>query len=184
MKKYLFISFFMLFCSLCVSAQNKTSVKVTVQQAEALKIDASGEPVSVGDISLFEIKGGTAPYSDYQWEQSNAEAGKDHKVTVKDANNCTVSIYVNVQNFSNIENVEFVQYAYPNPTSDIVNIPISQDDKKVSIKIIDTNGLVLYKNTVEASGETYPLTLKSCTPGKYFIQVTGSKTKTYSIIKK
>ena len=184
MKKCLLILSFAMFCSLFVSAQNKTTVKVNVQQADPLKIDVSGEPVSVGDISKFEVKGGTVPYSNYQWEQSNDEAEKNHKVTIRDANNCTVSIYVNVQNFSNIENIEFVQYAYPNPTSDIVNIPISQEDKKVSIKIIDASGLMLYKNTVETSEEFYSLTLQSCVPGRYFIQVTGNKTKTYSIIKK
>ena len=185
MKKELFIYSFALLFPFALFAQTKTVVKAKVVQADALELDASGDPLTVGDISKFEIKGGTAPYSDYQWEQSDEEAGKNHKVTVEDANKCTVSIYVNVQDFTDIETIEFSQqHAYPNPTSDIVNIPISSEDRKVTISLIDANGLLLYKNSIETSGQAYPLTLSSCAPGKYFIRVVGNQTKVYSIIKK
>ncbi|MDL2223962.1 T9SS type A sorting domain-containing protein [Bacteroidales bacterium OttesenSCG-928-M06] len=184
MKNYYFILFFLLFGALNLFAQNKITVKALVNQADALVLDAKGEPASVGDESKFEVKGGTSPYSDYTWEQSS-EAGKTHKVTIKDANNCSVSIYVNVGDGTDIPTLEEEQRnAYPNPAVNIVNIPMPTGEKNAVILIINTEGLVLYKNTVKITESTYPLTLDSCPVGRYFIQVIGEETKTYSIIKK
>jgi hypothetical protein len=183
MKKNLFILFCVMFVACGMFAQESTTVKITVNQADALELDASGEPATVGDTEKFEVKGGTLPYQ-FEWVESNEEEGKDHKVTVKDANNCTVSIYVNVMDFNSLEEITIESNAYPNPTSDIVHIPVTSSDQKVTLLLINSNGLVLYKNTVDVTGEYYPLSLNSCPTGRYFIQVVGNQTKTYSVIKK
>jgi hypothetical protein len=182
MKQSLFILFCAMFVANGMFAQETTIVRITVNQADALELDASGEPATVGDTEKFEVKGGTSPYL-FEWVESNEEEGKNHKVTVKDANNCTVSIYVNVLNFNSLEEIAIESNAYPNPTSDIVHIPVASSDKKVTLLLIDSNGLVLYKNTVDVAGEYYPLSLNSCPVGRYFIQVIGKQAKTYSVIK-
>ncbi|MCC8147316.1 MAG: T9SS type A sorting domain-containing protein [Bacteroidales bacterium] len=155
-----------MFCSLGALAQSNTTVTVKVNQADALELDATGEPAQVGDVSKFELTGGTPPYSDYTWTQVSQE-GKTHEVSVQDANNCTVSIFVNVEGFSDIPNLEFEQKnPYPNPATDIVNIPMPAGEEKAVVLIINADGRVLYKNTVETILDTYPLTLSSCEPGK------------------
>lgn len=181
MKNVICISaLLLLFCAFSF-AQNKTTVKVKVDQADALELDASGEPASIGDISKFIVKGGTAPY-DYSWKETN-EPGKTHTVTIEDANKCTSTIYVNVGG-SNIEEIEFEYNAYPNPTNDIVNIPVINTGEKFVLMLIDINGRVLLKETIQTNDLYYPITLNSCPTGKYFIQTIGNTTKTYSIIKK
>lgn len=182
MKSYFVILSFLLCFSFGVFSQNKITVRVAVTQPDSLELDAKGEPSTVGDISKFEVKGGTPPYSDYTWTEATGE-DYNYKVTIKDSNNCSASIYVNVTGTS-IEEIEFAENAYPNPTSDIVNIPMPSNEEKVVIMIINIEGKVLYKNTVKVTDSSYPLTLASCNAGRYFIQVVGSSTKTYSIIKK
>lgn len=169
-----------------LSAQKTTTVKVKINQADALELDASGEPETVGDISKFEVKGGTPPYSDFVWEEDSAEEGKTHKVTVTDSTKCTVSIYVNVLNFNDIEEIVMEgETAHPNPTSDIVKIPVPANEKSVTLLIINESGMVLYKNKVTPEGSWHRLSLSSCPAGRYYIQVISKgKTKTYSIIKK
>lgn len=173
-----------LFASVNSFAQNKLTATVSINQADALELDANGEPAKVGDESKFEVKGGTPPYSGYEWEVSNEE-GKTHKVTIEDSKKCTVSIYVNVEGFTDIPSLELEQKnAYPNPVTEIVNVPIPPVEKQVTLLIFNIEGRVLYKQTITVNEDIYPLSLSSCEPGKYFIQVVGKNTQTYSILKK
>ncbi|MDH8702441.1 hypothetical protein M2138_001805 [Dysgonomonadaceae bacterium PH5-43] len=187
MKKiHLIVLVLSVLCSVSLSAQDKVTVKAKVNQADELEVDATGEPVSVGDDSVFLIKGGTSPYGSPKWEVVTGEEGKTHKVTVSDSNNCSATILVNVDGFSDVEEISFEESvnAYPNPTTDIVNIPTPSNEESVAIYIINAEGRVLFKKSIKPTGSTYTLTLASCPSGRYFIQVVGEATKTYSIIKK
>lgn len=178
----LFLSLFFFLSSL--SAQDKVVVKATIKQAEPLELETSGDPETIGDISKFEVKGGTAPYSEYTWTEDASEPGKTHQVSLTDAHNCSVSIYVNVTNFSDIEDIAFDSNAYPNPTSDVVNVPIPAHVESVVVSIINAEGLVLYQNTITSPGDVFPLSLATCPTGRYFIRVVSAHhAKTYSIIK-
>ncbi len=184
MKNYLLIFYFLL---LSVGVFAQTIVKLKIQQADPIELNANGEPLRVGDSSKFEVKGGTfnSLVPEYTWEETSDKAGYTHKVIVKDNNNCTVSIYINVKNTSGIEELSVQQNAYPNPTTDIVNIPLHSTDKNELILIvINEDGKVIFKTSVKANNENYPLSLASCNAGRYFIQVVSGETKTYSVIKK
>lgn len=185
MKNLLFaVAFFMCF-ALSISAQEKHTLTVTVTQSDPLEFDASGEPAEVGDNSIFEVKGGTPPYSDIEWTPIQGEdPDYTHTVTVSDAHNCSVTLYVNVEGFVDIEEI-FVddRQVYPNPTSSIVNVPMSGSDN-VTVMLINMEGRVLYKTSLKVTDYEYRLSLDSCPAGQYFIQVIGKDTKTYKVIKK
>ena len=183
MKSHLFILLFSLFFSFCAFAQNKVTVKVTLNQPEQLDIVSTGDPAFVGDESKLDVNGGTPPYA-YTWEEQTETPNYTHTVTVEDANKCTSLVYVNVDGWSDIEEIGVESNIYPNPTSDIVNVPLPATGEKVVILLINADGLVLSKKALQTSEASYQLSLASYPSGIYFIQVAGNKTKNYSIIKK
>lgn len=178
---------FLLFISiaLSLSAQNKTVVKLRIEPPSPFGATLSGTPQSVNDNSLFEVGGGTEPYT-YQWERTKTDPGYTHIVTVGDANNCTSAIYVNIENFddTSVEEIQLSNSVHPNPVLDIANIPLPAGEESVEIMVIDVNGRLLSKSVVASGGQYYSLSLAKCPSGKYFIQVGGSTAKTYIVIKK
>lgn len=183
MKKYLIIFPLLAFCCFLATAQNKTVVlKVEVKQQEKLTLEALEDPAFEGDENALQTSGGTYPYH-YTWEKTDNEKLNSYKITVQDNNECTATIYINVEGVSNVEELELASGLYPNPTSDLVNVPLPQE-QEVTIMLINTEGRLLYQKQINGNAATYQLSLATCMPGKYFVQVVGSQTKTYSVIKK
>lgn len=168
--------------SITLFAQNKVVVKVEIKQEEKLSIETLANPIYEGDNSGFDTKGGTPPYS-YEWKETDPDSSESYQVTVRDNNNCTQVIYVNLEG-SNIESIEnSKKYVYPNPTSDIINVPIPENEESVTIRLIEQDGRLLYEKVVKNLAPYYQLSLSSCQNGLHYIQVAGNETKTYSVIK-
>ena len=74
---------------------------------------------------------------------------------------------------------------YPNPTDDIVNVPLPLLDEDITIRLVSSEGKVLETKTVTENVSIYPLSLIDYPQGSYFIQVIlPKKTTTYTVIKK
>ncbi|NDV46890.1 T9SS C-terminal target domain-containing protein [Paludibacter sp. 221] len=165
-------------------SQNKVVVKLTVKQLPAITVNYWEDPDFVGDESKFDITGGTGSYS-IGWEQVQAD-NPLHKVTIKDDNNCSAEIYVNVGSaLNNVEELSLIFNAYPNPTADIVNVPLSANEAEQTIMLFDENGRMLYRKKInDRAISTYRLSLAACAPGCYYIQVVATEKKSYKVVKK
>ncbi len=183
MKKITIIVLFLLGHSFILYAQNKTVLKVEVKQQKQLTLEALGNPKYEGDISKLKILGGTAPYT-YNWERANDSSTNSYCVTVQDENDCTAVIYINVEGYNDMEEIGLETGIYPNPTTDIVNISLPQTENEVTVRLINSEGVLLYRKTINTIHQIWQLSLNTCLPGKYYIQITGSTTKTYPVIKK
>ena len=67
--------------------------------------------------------------------------------------------------------------AYPNPTSDILNIGFPAEDNNVRVAIYDLSGKCVYTNTLTtvSAGENLEINVSSLTNGAYVVRVNGDK---------
>lgn len=74
---------------------------------------------------------------------------------------------------------------YPNPTEDIVNIPLSSSEDKTTILIFNSSGNLLDKKIIGENLSLYELSLADYSQGNYFIRVSSKERSiTYLVIKK
>lgn len=82
--------------------------------------------------------------------------------------------------------INLVMTAYPNPTIDILNLIVSNDNwKDLSYNLFDTNGKIISKNSKITTSET-TVSMQGLSQGIYFLAISdNNKTlKTFKIIKK
>jgi ribosomal protein S27E len=114
--------------------------------------------------------GGTPPYS-FVWTPGNYEgeilpevAEGVYTVTVTDANGCTDQMSISTVGLQETER-EWI--AYPNPTSNILNI---QCDGCFNLQLINAIGQVIYH-----SATTTPIDCSSFAPGLYQLRMTTTQ---------
>ena len=82
-----------------------------------------------------------------------------------------------------IEITEIQLSAYPNPTSDVLNLKIDGDFGKVTYALFNNSSALLAKGT--ANGPKSQIQMGACKPGVYFLEVKmeGKTVKRFKIIK-
>lgn len=108
----------------------------------------------------------------YQFEDktyNKAEPIAYYRLKIVDLNNVfeysdLIAVKRNKQASANIS-------LFPNPSTDIINVLISQtDETKVELKIIDIRGKIVYQNNQLKSNNIFSIPIENLAPGIYTIQ--------------
>jgi hypothetical protein len=165
-----------------------TALSATVATTNEIQGSAAGT-------TTLTVGGGTSPYS-YLW--SNAATTQDlsglvagtYTVTVTDANGCTVTASGVVSFISGLGQVNGISTIslYPNPTTDVVNVLVS--NKVVSNVIVDIftaeGRLVTSATESNVKETTIQLNIGTQAAGLYFARITTNETtitRSFSIAK-
>jgi hypothetical protein len=160
------------------SATASTSVS---QPATALSATTS----QTGNSATVAAAGGTNPYT-YTWSTTPVQTAAtatgltagSYSVTVKDANNCTVSKSIVITSIIDAEAAGFsLVRVYPNPSNGAFTLNIEMNDAStVSLSIMDITGKVVYgDNLGVVSKLTKAINIQGMAAGVYSIRYTTGK---------
>lgn len=157
-----------------------TTQPITIHSLSDIKITSQVSPdydgLGIGDICI-QISGGFPAY-DIQWSNgainqsciSNLNAG-NYSVTITDAEGCEAIFEFEVERSSSVNHGQKPQIQlFPNPTFD--KIVVLSEIKIDFIKLLDSNGKVIYKETLENHRE-FVLNLNPYPAGLYNILLTS-----------
>jgi hypothetical protein len=142
---------------------------------------------------LLVINGGTPPYTIYlngevaMTSNVNLPFG-EYEITVVDANNCTDSFIVIVDNltsyFLNYENNNYLIYPNPMPSGGKLYIDSPALTGDFSFEIFDVSGKqIQIKRDVIVNSKSTILNLSECAPGIYFLKINSvDKYQIYRLI--
>jgi parallel beta-helix repeat protein len=173
----------------------KDTVSTTVTEPKAIASSLTSGTISTsGGTTSIQVTttGGTTPYSysmnNINFQSSNtfySIAAGTYTVTTKDANGCTASNSITINNYStSLSYVRFKVNIYPNPTTNYFILKISNFSKPetVFISVLDLSGKIVYTT----SGDIYSTFYlgQTLNRGTYYIKVKiGLTTKTYTVAK-
>ncbi|MFY0672805.1 MAG: T9SS type A sorting domain-containing protein [Bacteroidia bacterium] len=156
---------------------------VEISSPDSLLVFESGtEPTWGGlarGVAFVSAKGGVEPYK-YRWDDEDNTKGEtlsgvaagDYKVTITDANDCTVEQTLTVEELpSSLDEVLIADFVYPNPASDV--LIINNENNFNKIEIYNTKAqLVLQKELTIGSSTINTAALNS---GIYLVKLIGEK---------
>ena len=160
------------------------STTVTISEPDQMIITGSSTPTSTNDgTASANVSGGTPPYT-YNW--TNGETTQtitglisgSYNVTVTDANGCTTTGVVAVQQFTGTIDLETLTTfdLSPNPTTGYFTIDLEfLGQERAEISIMNTIGQKVWEQTVEGSEFRMPIDLTKQASGIYFVTVTTEK---------
>ena len=160
------------------SATASTSVS---QPATAL----SATTTTTATSATVSAAGGTNPYT-YSWSTTPVQTAAtatgltpgSYSVTVKDANNCTVSKTVVISSIIDAEAAGFsLVRVYPNPSNGAFTLNIEMNDAStVSIAIMDIAGKVVYNDNLGVVSKlTKTINIQGMAAGVYTIRYATEK---------
>ncbi len=130
------------------------TLEVQIIQPDSLQFMATITPSNNqqspnGSIKIVAVTGGTMPYA-YNWNTGSMEQMLSglipgiYMVTISDHKECTTSASFEVPFvLGTIQHAPFETRIVPNPSTGLVKIIISGEDKALSIEIADMSGMVL-----------------------------------------
>ena len=157
----------------------------------ALTGDATNETEgdATGTISV-DVTGGTAPY-EFAWSGPDAFTSADedltglsegtYSLTVTDANGCTETLEVTVDNVTGIGELSALEFdVYPNPTQGFFWVEGSNLSGKAAIDVLDASGRLISRTELTFNGQPVQLGLDGVETGYYHVvihngQVAGTK---------
>lgn len=75
---------------------------------------------------------------------------------------------------------------YPNPTSELLNIELGNNESDIELKLFDMGGKLVYTNKIEAYQTKYVVPMNAVATGNYLIQmssVDGKMNTTHKVMK-
>lgn len=75
---------------------------------------------------------------------------------------------------------------YPNPTSEYLNIELSNNEQQINLQVYDMSGRLIHKDVINAYDTKYVLPMQSVATGKYLIQMQsedGKMNTTHQVVK-
>lgn len=156
---------------------------VSVAEPDMIEITGTTMPdtdsTGVGSVAVTAI-GGTQPYS-YLWNgvgggsDSTAIAAGEYLVEVIDANGCSDTITLIVENLVGLTNIEILTSLkiYPNPSNGILNVDIHLSEvSEVELRIYSITGKMVFSEQVGGVKEVNRnLDLSSLKEGLYFARI-------------
>lgn len=138
------------------------------------------------------VTGGTAPYN-FNWDNGLATAdlaglnAGTYMVTISDANDCTDTFSVVIENIINTNEIASISNLsiFPNPSNGQFNISIELDGiHEVAIDVINMLGQTVYSTTPESiAARQYPINVSDKPAGIYQVRVrVDNETTTQTII--
>ncbi len=157
---------------------------VTISEPNAMTLIPESMPSSGNNgWAAINVNGGTPPYT-YQWSDgqntqiATGLAPGNYTVMVTDANNCTTSDSVLVDQFTNIINLEYLANfdIYPNPSDGEFVIDVKFDiTQEADISIFSTLGQRIWQSTDKQSHFLKPVNIRDAAAGTYFVRVQTEK---------
>jgi hypothetical protein len=95
---------------------------------------------------------------------------------------CEENIYINIGDPTALDEIAPNLKVYPNPATDILNVPTLASD--ISVRLLDGSGKLLQQQKVGGNTSPCRLFIGDYPAGVYFVQVVGTKKTIYKIVKK
>lgn len=172
--------------NVCIGITNtnyKNCATINIKASSLL----TGKTSSVKNkIVNVEIETGTAPYTALVNNVKILETySKSFNVPAKDGDVIEIVSKATCEGkLTNMVGSSFEVKAYPNPTTDYIDINIPQSNKTVTIELYSqSSGLLAAKNYSVLNGKVR-VNLKNNPPGIYFVKLNLKEPKTVKIIKK
>ena len=170
-------------------------VDYTVNEPAPISASYTSTPSSGSDGSIdLTVSGGTAPFT-FAWtgpsgytstdEDPTGLAPGNYTVTITDANGCTFDL-TNVNVTSNLSTNEFDDLGgiliFPNPSSGVINIQLTNYDASTSFEVLDITGRAIIANSY-FENQIATVDLSNFADGVYYFRITqNSEIRTFSVV--
>ncbi|MDR1632806.1 MAG: T9SS type A sorting domain-containing protein [Dysgonamonadaceae bacterium] len=99
------------------------------------------------------------------------------------SDDCQRNVYINIGEPTALDEINPSLYVYPNPATDILNVPTLAAGKDACVRLLDIDGKLLQQKTVSGNESLCQFVLTNYPAGIYFVQVVGRKKTVYKIVK-
>jgi hypothetical protein len=106
----------------------------------------------------------------------------EHTLQLK-TDGCQGDVYINIGDPTALDELEPSLSVYPNPVTDVLNIPVNAPGRDVNIFLLDVRGKVLQQKLVSGNEPLCRLMMAHEPAGIYFVLVIDTKETVYKIIK-
>ena len=162
------------------TAMCATTMEIEVGEGSEITMEASSTDATSGTLGVGSVTatGGSGGFS-YFWydvagnevDSSGLSAG-EYFVTAIDSNECAVHVWVLVGFVESIEDIDSGTFLlYPNPTSGVVTLKVSQEMQNVNLQVIDAVGRVVYAEVSRMAQGLITLDLSFLPNGTYTINL-------------
>jgi hypothetical protein len=167
----------------------EVQLESTINQPEELMLDVSSTPDTTnsnGTATVNVATGGVPPFT-YLWNDANLQNSQtatgltmgEYMVTITDANNCTNSISVFVDNYTSLRNLDALDKIniYPNPAQEYLQVDFGFPSKmNLSLEIFSPIGIeVKPLGLYEIDNNSIKIPIKYLPSGLYYLKIKDEK---------
>lgn len=156
------------------------STTVVIAEPNPIVITGTSTPTTGNDgTASAGVSGGTPPYT-YSWnngDNTQTITGLlpgNYIVTVTDANGCTGTGTIEVQEFTNTTQLSTLSRfeLYPNPNTGLFNIDVAfTQDEEVTVSVLNAVGQQIWSEQMNATQFLMPMDLSQVASGIYFVSI-------------
>lgn len=171
----------------CSAVSNTIEINVNANPIVNLGNDITG----CENISPVTLNAGN--FATYNWSTGattptiQVSSTGNYSVTVTNAANCSASdvIQVTIENCAGIEAISLNTInVYPNPSSDFIQVDLSELDQLMNIQLVDLQGKTVLNSTIQG-GKNLQIDIRDLKVGSYFLRIQGENVnQNHHILKK
>lgn len=171
----------------CSAVSNAIEINVNANPVVNLGNDITG----CENISPVTLNAGN--FATYNWSTGattptiQVSSTGNYSVTVTNAANCSTSdaIQVTIENCAGIEALSLNTIkVYPNPSSDFIQVDLSELDQLMNIQLVDLQGKTVLNSTIQG-GKNLQIDIRDLKVGSYFLRIQGENVnQNHHILKK